>query len=44
MLISSCPEASDDGKILVIEDNKDLAHVLEIHIRDLSKDADVVFD
>jgi DNA-binding response OmpR family regulator len=30
--------------ILVIEDNKDLAHLLELHLRDLSYEADLVFD
>jgi DNA-binding response OmpR family regulator len=31
-------------RILVIEDNKDLAHLLEIHLRDLSYEVDVAFD
>ena len=30
--------------ILVIEDNKDLARLLEIHLRDLSYDVDLVFE
>lgn len=32
------------GKILVIEDNRDLAHLLEIHLRDHSYDVDLAFD
>ena len=31
-------------KILVIEDNKDLAHLLEIHLRDLSYHVDLAFE
>ena len=31
-------------RILVIEDNKDLAHLLEIHLRDLSYEVDLAFD
>ncbi len=31
-------------KILVIEDNKDLAQLLEIHLRDLSFEVDLAFD
>ena len=31
-------------KILVIEDNKDLARLLELHLRDLSYDVDLAFD
>lgn len=31
-------------KILVVEDNRDLAHLLEIHLRDLSYDIDLAFD
>lgn len=31
-------------KILVIEDNKDLAHLLEIHLTDLSFQVDLAFD
>jgi len=31
-------------RILVIEDNKDLARLLEIHLRDLSYDVDLAFD
>ena len=31
-------------RILVIEDNKDLAHLLEIHLKDLSYEVDVAFD
>jgi len=30
--------------ILVIEDNKDLAHLLELHLRDLSYEVDLAFD
>ena len=30
--------------ILVIEDNEDLAHLLEIHLRDLSYDVDLAFE
>jgi DNA-binding response OmpR family regulator len=30
--------------ILVVEDNKDLAHLLEMHLRDLSFDVDLAFD
>jgi DNA-binding response OmpR family regulator len=31
-------------KILVVEDNKDLARLLELHLRDLTYDVDLVFD
>jgi len=31
-------------KILVIEDNKDLARLLELHLRDLTYDVDLAFD
>ena len=31
-------------KILVVEDNKDLARLLELHLRDLSYDVDLAFD
>jgi DNA-binding response OmpR family regulator len=31
-------------EILVVEDNKDLAHLLEIHLRDLSYKVDLAFD
>jgi DNA-binding response OmpR family regulator len=31
-------------RILVVEDNKDLAHLLEMHLRDLSYDVDLTFD
>jgi DNA-binding response OmpR family regulator len=31
-------------RILVIEDNKDLAHLLEIHLKDLSYQVDLTFD
>jgi DNA-binding response OmpR family regulator len=31
-------------RILVIEDNKDLAHLLEIHLRDLSFEVDLELD
>ncbi|MFH1350171.1 MAG: response regulator transcription factor [Pseudomonadota bacterium] len=31
-------------RILVVEDNKDLAHLLEIHLRDLFYDVDLAFD
>ena len=31
-------------KILVVEDNKDLARLLELHLRDLTYDADLAFD
>jgi len=31
-------------KILVVEDNKDLARLLELHLRDLSYDVDLTFD
>jgi DNA-binding response OmpR family regulator len=31
-------------KILVVEDNKELAHLLEIHLRDLSYEVDLAFD
>jgi DNA-binding response OmpR family regulator len=31
-------------KILVVEDNKDLARLLEIHLRDLNYDVDLTFD
>jgi DNA-binding response OmpR family regulator len=31
-------------RILVIEDNKDLAHLLEIHLRDLAFEVDLAFD
>ena len=31
-------------RILVIEDNKDLAHLLEIHLRDLSFEVDLALD
>ena len=30
--------------ILVIEDNKDLAHLLELHLRDLAYDVDLTFE
>ena len=31
-------------KILVVEDNKDLARLLELHLRDLTYDVDLAFD
>jgi DNA-binding response OmpR family regulator len=31
-------------KILVVEDNKDLARLLDLHLRDLTYDVDLVFD
>jgi DNA-binding response OmpR family regulator len=31
-------------KILLVEDNKDLAHLVEIHLRDLSYDVTLAFD
>ena len=31
-------------KILVVEDNKDLARLLELHLRDLNYDVDLTFD
>ena len=31
-------------KILVVEDNQDLARLLELHLRDLSYDVDLAFD
>jgi DNA-binding response OmpR family regulator len=31
-------------RILVIEDNQDLAHLLELHLKDLTYDVDLVFD
>jgi DNA-binding response OmpR family regulator len=31
-------------KILVIEDNDDLAHLLKIHLQDLSYEVELVFD
>jgi len=31
-------------KILVVEDNKELAHLLELHLRDLSYEVDLAFD
>jgi DNA-binding response OmpR family regulator len=31
-------------RILIIEDNRDLAHLLEVHLRDLSYDVDLVGD
>ena len=30
--------------ILVVEDNKDLAQLLELHLRDLSYEVDLAFD
>ena len=31
-------------KILVVDDNKDLARLLELHLGDLSYDVDLAFD
>jgi DNA-binding response OmpR family regulator len=31
-------------KILVVEDNKDLTRLLELHLRDLTHDVDLAFD